>query len=427
MAVNLESIRRAYAGKYNVKGDVSKQLSIKYLNQVPGAIQELAKEEASRKEQYYKDSPDLEPFKGYNANEIDFVLSKKKEWDEAARMLSKRNISEQESLELTKKQREIEDAIQMFKDETDFYLGKRKEIIRVGNNVHPLVSDEDRIIFNRFVTNDYRLDREIDFTTGKSKWGKRVEEDALGNISTSYDIEDIYTYKEKIPKVSESSKKSQAAAEKELMKFTLQEENKGLSRDVSEENIRTLANTLYSKAGVWTGQYIDNFVEDVYARAFEGGFGETNLYKQIIEKDPEFFTKLSQIKDQETAINTMKNMLKKVDIKEDWVDFNTRVRMEAWDAIRADKEKAKEIESKETRETPAEILVAENKAKKAAETNKNAFASLEATGVGRLSDGRYIIKHESGKYYYTKDPSRPLDPEALPKMYSLAALKAAEL
>jgi hypothetical protein len=93
MAVNLESIRRAYAGKYNVKGDVSKQLSIKYLNQVPGAIQELAKEEKSRKEEYYKNSPDLEPFKGYNASEINFVLSKKKEWDKAAKALSKRFIS----------------------------------------------------------------------------------------------------------------------------------------------------------------------------------------------------------------------------------------------------------------------------------------------------------------------------------------------
>lgn len=80
-----------------------------------------------------------------------------------------------------------------------------------------------------------------------------------------------------------------------------------------------------------------------------------------------------------------------------------------------------------TTKTPTEIIVAEDKAKRKAETNKSAFEDLESEGVGRLADGKYLIKHESGKYYYSSSPSKPLDPENLPRMYSLAALKAAEL
>ncbi len=428
MAVNLESIRRAYAGKYNVKGDVSKDLSIKYLNQVPGAIQQLAKEEGLRKEKYYEQSPDLDQFKGYNSEERNYVLNKKKEWDAAAKALSKRNVSEEEALELTQKQNQIENALQTFKDETDFYLGTRKQVVETGNNIHPLVTDERKIILNRFVTNDYRSDRVIDLETGKSKWGQRIEEDENGNKQISYDIEDIYSFKNGVPKVSESNRKAQVANEEKLMKFAVQEEGRGLSRDVSEQNIKNLTNTLYSKTGVWTGQYIDNFVEDTYTKSFEPDFGETNLGKQIQKKDPMFFTKLSQIEDQEVAKDYMKNMLRKVDIKEDWVNFNTNVRMQTWDAIRADKESMQTAENVEKSEkTPTQIRVAEDKARRKAETNKNAFADLESEGVGKLADGRYLIKHESGKYYYSSSPSKPLDPEALPKMYSLAALKAAEL
>lgn len=80
-----------------------------------------------------------------------------------------------------------------------------------------------------------------------------------------------------------------------------------------------------------------------------------------------------------------------------------------------------------TPKTPTSIIVAEDEARRKKETNTNAFTDLESEGVGRLADGRYIVQHESGKYYYTKDPSRILDEEALPRMYSLAALKAAEL
>ena len=81
----------------------------------------------------------------------------------------------------------------------------------------------------------------------------------------------------------------------------------------------------------------------------------------------------------------------------------------------------------ETTKTPTEIRVAEDKARRKAEANKSAFEDLESEGVGKLSDGKYLIKHESGKYYYSSSPSKPLDPENLPRMYSLAALKAAEL
>ena len=419
MAVNLQSIRRAYAGKYNVKGDVSKDLSIKYLNQVPGAIQQLAKEEELRKEKYYEQSPDLDQFKGYNSEERNYVLNKKKEWDAAAKALSKRNVSEEEALELTQKQNQIENALQTFKDETDFYLGTRKQVVETGNNIHPLVTDERKIILNRFVTNDYRSDREIDPDTGKSKWGKRVEEDENGNKQTSYDIEDIYSFKDGVPKVSESNRKAQVANEEKLMKFAIQEEGRGLSRDVSEQNIRNLTNTLYSKAGVWTGQYIDNFVEDTYAKSLEPDFKETNLGKQIQKKDPMFFDKLFQIEDQETATSYMKNMLRKVDIKEDWVNFNTDVRMQTWDAIRADKESMQSDESVDKpAKTPTQIIVAEEKQRKKIQSITKQLNTLDEDptqpnidlGNGFTAyryEGNFVVIPSNKTFVYNQDNPPP--------------------
>mgnify|MGYP003132328706 FL=1 len=419
MAVNLESIRRAYAGKYNVKGDVGRDLSIKYLNQVPGAIQQLAKEEELRKEKYYEQSPDLEPFKGYDSESRDFVLSKKKEWDAAAKALSKRGVSEEEALELTQKQNQIENALQTFKDDTDFALGFRKQIIEAGNNIHPLTTDENRIIFDRFVTNEYMSNRVIDPDTGKSKWGPRVEEDENGNKQISYDIEDIYSFKDGVPKVSESNKKAQVANEEKLMKFAIQEEGRGFSRDVSEQNIRNLTNTLYSKTGVWTGQYIDNFVEDTYVKSFEPEFLETNLGKQIQKKDPMFFNKLSQIEDQETATSYMKNMLRKVDIKEDWVNFNTNVRMQTWDAIRADKESMQTAENVEQSEkTPTQIRVAEEKQRKKIQSITRQLNTLDEDptqpnidlGNGFTAyryEGNFVVIPSNKTFVYNQDNPPP--------------------
>ena len=426
MAINLESIRRAYRAKYGADGDVSRQIAIKYLQQVPGAIQDLRKEEDSRVQKYLQDVPDLEPFEGYNADERKAVLQWTEMWKESARALAQRNISKEDEEFHVNRQTNIRAAMKKFEQETQFYIGKRDEIIDAGNNLHNIVTDKQRILYNRFITNEYRQNRVIDLETGKSKWGERVQENELGELQTSYDFEDILTFKETIPVEDKNAVKDHKNNEVKIMNLTNRLADGDLSREVSEERVRSLVTTLYSDRGAWSSEYMDNFVQNVYADIFDGNFGETELGKQLSSADDaRFFENFKQIEGEQKKLDYLKDTLKTVDIKDSWIDFNTNVRMRAWDETRQRREG--EPDDNRDQKTPTQIRVAEDKAKRAAEANKNAFADLESEGVGKLSDGRYIVKHESGKYYYTKDPSRPLDPDALPKMYSLAALKAAEL
>lgn len=80
-----------------------------------------------------------------------------------------------------------------------------------------------------------------------------------------------------------------------------------------------------------------------------------------------------------------------------------------------------------TIKVPTEIKVAEYKKAEDLKLNTKAFKDLEKEGAGKLADGRYLIKHESGKYYYSNKPSGVLDPGAMPKMFTLPTLKALEL
>ena len=380
MAINLESIRRAYRARYGADGDVSRQIAIEYLQQVPGAIQELRKEEDAKVQKYFEDAPDLEPFKGYNASEKQAVLKWSEMWKESAAILAKRNVSEEDKLFHTERQDKIEAALKQFKLETDFYIGKRNEIIDVGNNLHPITTDKQRILYNRFITNEYRENRVVDFNTGKSKWGQRVEEvmNEEGNFvqSFTYDFEDIYTFKNPIASASQSDINKYQSNEVKIMNLTNSLADGDLSREVSEERIRSLVTTLYSDRGVWTSEYMDNFVQNVYADMFDAGFGETELGKQLSSADnAQFFKNFNQIEGEQEKLDYLKDTLKTVNIKNSWIDFNTNVRMKAWDETRQRKQE-EPVDDKDQK-VPSELIVAREKDKATKQNIQNQLNALD--------------------------------------------------
>ena len=161
------------------------------------------------------------------------------------------------------------------------------------------------------------------------------------------------------------------------------------------------ANTLMSDKAKFKSLIFDDILDFNFA-AENYPDRDLNELKALYDIDPEF----------------QKEMMSK------WKEAYIAEGKEMYDITGAKDDEEEEITEEKT---PTQIKVAEDKARRAAEANKNAFADLESEGVGKLSDGRYIVKHESGKYYYTSDPSKQLDPENPPRMYSLAALKAAEL
>jgi hypothetical protein len=128
---------------------------------------------------------------------------------------------------------------------------------------------------------------------------------------------------------------------------------------------------------------------------------ELNRLKERYDKDPKF----------------------KKEVQEKWKESYTAEAKQRFDDM---KERYEEEQEKDPR-VPSEIRVQESKDKRRLKINKEAFVDVENEGQGRLADGTYIVKHESGKYYYTSTPSKQLDPENLPRMYELKSMKAANL
>ena len=128
---------------------------------------------------------------------------------------------------------------------------------------------------------------------------------------------------------------------------------------------------------------------------------ELNRLKERYDKDPKF----------------------KKEVQEKWKESYTAEAKQRFDDM---KERYNQSQVKDPN-VPSEIRVQESKDKRRLKINKEAFVDVENEGQGRLADGTYIVKHESGKYYYTSTPSRPLDPENLPRMYELKSMKAANL
>ena len=127
---------------------------------------------------------------------------------------------------------------------------------------------------------------------------------------------------------------------------------------------------------------------------------ELNRLKERYDKDPEF----------------------KKDVQEQWKESYIAEAKERFDDM-----KERYSESAGDVNVPSEIRVQDYKDKRRLKINKEAFVDVENEGQGQLANGKYIVKHESGKYYYTFNPSAPLDPGNLPKMYELKVIKAANL
>ena len=128
---------------------------------------------------------------------------------------------------------------------------------------------------------------------------------------------------------------------------------------------------------------------------------ELNRLKEQYDKDPKF----------------------KKEVQEKWKESYTAEAKQRFDDM---KERYDQSLAKDPN-VPSEIKVQESKDKRRLKINKEAFVDVENEGQGKLSNGTYIVEHESGKYYYTNTPSKPLDPENLPRMYSLKSMKAANL
>ena len=148
-----------------------------------------------------------------------------------------------------------------------------------------------------------------------------------------------------------------------------------------------------------------------------GNFNFAKKYLVTTPVEGEINDELNAIKEKyDTDLNYQKT------VQELWKESYTAEAKQRFDDM-----KKRYSESAGDVNVPSEIRVQDYKDKRRLKINKEAFVDVENEGQGQLSDGRYIVKHESGKYYYAFNPSQPLDPGNLPKMYELKSMRAANL
>tara|TARA_R100001510_G_scaffold56613_1_gene62541 strand:+ start:10274 stop:11335 length:1062 start_codon:yes stop_codon:yes gene_type:complete len=340
MAINLQSIRRAYNAMYNTSGNARVKLATQYMKMIPGGIQQWAKESSKRVEAYKKNSPSLDPFRGYNASELKYVLEWKAEWDSHAKQLAKKNLSDEERAYHTGEQNRIEQALTTYKDETERYNVVRKQVVDNYNNMHPMVTTEDKLMYDNFFRGEYRPDRKVDMNTGSSTWGTQVignNED--GQYLSGMEINDIYSINP-MPVLLESDKNWQTTSENRVFnRVKSLANNKQVSPDIAKNQLQTLYSSLYDPRRIWAGDYIDTWVGKIKADMLEdfNKFSETTLGKKLNEADKQDFESFKDLlKSPEKIDDVLKNLLKKAggNIKEDWINFNTTVSMNVFTDLR---------------------------------------------------------------------------------------------
>jgi hypothetical protein len=340
MAINLQSIRRAYNAMYNTSGDARVKVATEYMKTIPGAIQEWAKESGKRVEAYKKNSPSLDPFKGYNQTELKNVLEWKAEWDSHAKQLAKRNLSDEERLFHTGEQNRIEQALLTYKEETEAYTALRKQVVENYSNKHPSMTDEESILWDQIYRNEFRNDRTVDLRTGKSTWGTQVSGDDQSGYITNYAINDIYEYQQGMPVLSATDKNYQTKMEQAVFnRVKALATDKSVKSSLARVEITSLYNSLFNERNIWAGDHIDTWVGKINADIdsnFEE-FEKSALGEKLKNVDLEDFNNLKQL-DSKSREATVKNLLKRAgkNIKEEWVDFNTMVSMSVYDAKRGE-------------------------------------------------------------------------------------------